>query len=300
MLKSLETFVEIAKSKSRKKIAVAAAEDRTTLAALKLITTQGLAEPILVGNKEKIFSIANEIGFDICGFEIIDEKVPFKACQKSVALVREGRADVLTRGLLDTADYLKPILNKENGLKNAHLVSHAAFLAMPTYHKVFAFTDSGINIAPDVNDKVHMINNCVKVFHSLGIKNPKISVMSATEGVKTAMPSTIDAAILTQMNRRGGIKGCIVDGPLSVDLTFSKESVEHKGLDTPVGGDADIIVFPDINAANAFYKSCTFLGGAQGASFIMGTMAPVDFPSRSDSMETKYYSMACVIAQCSA
>ncbi|WP_108651125.1 phosphate acyltransferase [Dongshaea marina] len=297
MLKSLQTFVELAKAKTGKKIAVAAAEDKTTLQALKRIVEEGIATPILVGDEQKIQQICNEIDFDIRSFQLIDVKVPFKACQKAVELVREGEADVLTRGLLSTPDYLRPILNKEKGLKNARLVSHAAFLEMPTYHKVFAFTDSGINIAPDVNDKALMIQNCVKVFHSVGIDNPKVSVMAATEGVKTAMPSTIDAAILTQMNRRGGIKGCVVDGPLSVDLTFSKESVEHKGMETPVGGDADLILLPDINAANAFYKSCTFLGGAKGASFIMGTMAPIDFPSRSDSIETKFYSMACVVAQ---
>lgn len=298
MLKSLDTFVEIAKTKPGKKIAVAAAEDKTTLEALKMITGQKLAEPVLVGNAELIEQLAKELDFDIRGYEIINETVPFKACQKAVSLVREGKADVLTRGLLSTPDYLKPILNKETGLKNAHLVSHAAFLEMSTYHKLFAFTDSGINIAPDVNDKAQMIKNCVQVFHNVGIRNPKVSVMAATEGVKTTMQATIDAAVLTQMNHRGDIRGCIVDGPLSVDLTFSKASVEHKGINTLVGGDADLILFPDINAANAFYKSCTFLGGAKGASFIMGTIAPIDFPSRSDSVETKFYSMACAIAQC--
>ncbi|WP_108652540.1 phosphate acyltransferase [Dongshaea marina] len=298
MLRTLQTFVEIAKAKTDKRIAVAAAEDRTTLQALKRIVEEGIATPILVGDEQKIEKFSQEIDFDIRSFRLIDVKVPFKACQKAVELVREGEADVLTRGLLSTPDYLRPILHKDKGLKNARLVSHAAFLEMPTYHKVFAFTDSGINIAPDVNDKALMIQNCVKVFHSVGIDNPKVSVMAATEGVKTAIPSTIDAAILTQMNRRGSIQGCVVDGPLSVDLTFSKESVAHKGMDTPVGGDADLILLPDINAANAFYKSCTFLGGARGASFIMGTMAPIDFPSRSDSIETKFYSMACVVAQC--
>lgn len=298
MLKSLETFVEIAKSKTVKKIAVAAAEDRTTLKALKLITEQKIAEPILVGDKEKIFQISEEMALDVHGFEVIDEKNKSKACQKAVALVKEGKADVLTRGALGTPEYLRPILHRETGLKKAKLVSQAGFVHIPTYHKVFAFTDSGINIAPDVNEKAQMIQQCVNVFHNVGIENPKVAVIAATEGVKTAMPSTIDAAILTQMNRRGGIKGCTVDGPLSIDLAFSKESVEHKGLDTQVGGDVDLILLPDINAANTFYKTSTFLGGAKAASFIIGTIAPVDFPSRSDSVETKYYAMACAIAQC--
>lgn len=298
MLKSLETFVEIAKSKTIKKIAVAAAEDRTTLKALKRLTEQHIAKPILVGDKEKIFQISEEIAFDVHGFEVIDEKDKSKACQKAVSLVKEGKANVLTRGALGTPEYLRPILHRETGLKKAKLVSQAGFVHIPTYHKVFAFTDSGINISPDVNEKAQMIQQCVNVFHNVGVDNPKVAVIAATEGVKTAMPSTIDAAILSQMNRRGGIKGCTVDGPLSIDLAFSKESVEHKGLNTEVGGDVDLILLPDINAANTFYKTSTFLGGAKAASFIIGTIAPVDFPSRSDSVETKYYAMACAIAQC--
>jgi phosphate butyryltransferase len=298
MLNSLETFVELAKKKPGKKIAVAAAEDETTLKALKMIVAQRLAEPVLVGDREKILKIADEIAFDIQGYEIVDEKNPFKACQKAVMLIREGKADILTRGAIATPEYLRPILHRDNGLKKAKLVSQAAFLEMPTYHKVFAFTDSGINISPDVNEKAQMIQQAVDVFHTIGIANPKVACISATEGVKTSMQSTIDAAILTQMNRRGSIKGCIVDGPLSIDLSFSKESVKHKKLDTPVGGDVDLILLPDINTANTFYKTCTFLGGAKGASFIIGTIVPVDFPSRSDSVDTKFYAMACVIAQC--
>lgn len=298
MLKKLETFVDIAQTRLGKKIAVAAAEDKTTLSALKMLVEQHIAEPILVGDEEKIKKYCEEIDFDIRNIEVIDVKDKIKACQKAVSLVKEGTAHALTRGALETADYLRPVLHKENGLKKSRLVSQAAFVEIESYHKVFAFTDSGINIAPDVNDKAQMIRQCVDVFHALGIDKPKVAVIAATEGVKTAMPSTIDAAILTQMNRRGGIKGCSVDGPLSIDLAFSKESVAHKGLDTEVGGDVDLIVLPDINAANTFYKTATFLGGARAASFIIGTIAPVDFPSRSDSVETKYYAMVCAIAQC--
>lgn len=298
MLQSLDTFVNIAKKRTGKKIAVAAAEDKTTLLALKMLTEKGLGKPVLVGNKEEIIKISRDIDFDIRGYELFDIPEKIKATQFAVQLVREGKADVLTRGALETADYLRPVLHKETGLKKNRLVSQAAFVEIPSYHKVFAFTDSGINIAPDVNDKAQMIKQCVEVFHTLGIASPKVAIIAATEGVKTAMPSTIDAAILTQMNRRGGIKGCQVDGPLSIDLAFSKDSVAHKGIDTAVGGDADLILLPDINAANTFYKTVTFLGKARAASFIIGTIAPVDFPSRSDSVETKFYAMVCAIAQC--
>ncbi|WP_429234475.1 phosphate acyltransferase [Aeromonas salmonicida] len=301
LLSSLESFVEIAKNKSKLKslkIAVAAAEDETTIAALKMVSEQGIAEPILVGDREMIVSLAEKLGFDIYRYEIIHEKNKGEACKRAVALVKEGHADILTRGAIGTPEYLRPILHRETGLKKAKIVSQAAFVQMATYHKVFVYTDSGINISPDVNEKAQMIQQCVDVFHSLGVSKPKVAVIAATEGVKTAMPSTIDAAILTQMNRRDSIKGCIVDGPLSIDLAFSADSVRHKGITTDVGGDVDLILLPDINSANVFYKTTTFLGGAKAASFIIGTIAPVDFPSRSDSVETKYYAMACALAQC--
>lgn len=301
LLTSLNSFIDIAKNKAKRKplkIAVAAAEDETTLSALKLLVAHDIADPILVGCRNTIISLADKIGFDICRYEIIDERNKVEACKKAVSLVRDGNADVLTRGSIGTPEYLRPILNRETGLKKAKMVSQAAFVQIDSYHKVFAYTDSGINISPDVNEKAQMIQHCVDVFHSLGIPEPKVAVIAATEGVKTAMPSTIDAAILTQMNRRGSIRGCIVDGPLSIDLAFSKESVMHKGITTDVGGDVDIVLLPDINAANVFYKTTTFLGGAKAASFIIGTVAPVDFPSRSDSVETKFYAMVCALAQC--
>lgn len=298
MLKSLETFIELAKQRPDRKIAVAAAEDKTTLLALKILTEKKLGTPILIGDENKIIEICQEINFDIKNFQIFNFEEKSKAAQFAVKLIKEGSADVLTRGALETVEYLRPILNKDTGLKKSSLVFQAAFVEIASYHKVFAFTDSGINISPNVDDKAKMISQCVDVFHALGVSDPKVAVIAATEGVKTSISSTIDAAILTQMNRRGSIKGCKVDGPLSIDLAFSKESVLHKGIETTVGGDADLILLPEINAANTFYKTVTFLGGAKAASFIIGTIAPVDFPSRSDSVDTKFYAMACAIAQC--
>lgn len=298
MLKSLETFIELAKQRPDRKIAVAVAEDKTTLLALKMLTEKKLGTPVLIGDESKIIEICKEINFDISTFQLFNFQEKSKAAQFAVKLVKEGAADVLTRGALETVDYLRPILNKDTGLKKSPLVFQAAFVEIESYHKVFAFTDSGINISPNVDEKAKMISQCVDVFHALGVTDPKVAIIAATEGVKTSIPSTIDAAILTQMNRRGSIKGCQVDGPLSIDLAFSKESVLHKGIETTVGGDADLILLPEINAANTFYKTVTFLGGAKAASFIIGTIAPVDFPSRSDSVDTKFYAMACAIAQC--
>ncbi|MCW1827323.1 phosphate acyltransferase [Enterobacter asburiae] len=298
MLKSLNAFVDIALMSEPKKIAIAAAEDMNTLVAMKKIVEMNIATPVFFGNKTQIKEICSSLDFNISSFEIHDLNDKSKACQAAVSCIREGKADVLARGAIETPDYLRPVLNRDTGLKQSKLISQAAFVEISTYHKIFAFTDSGINISPDVNDKAQMIRQCVDVFHTLGIEKPKVAVIAATEGVKTAMQSTTDAAILSQMNRRGGIKGCYIDGPLSVDLAFSEESVKTKGLETRVGGDADLIVLPDIDAANTFYKTVTLLGKARAASFIIGTSAPVSFPSRSDSPETKFYAMVCAVAQC--
>ncbi len=298
MLKSLDTFVELARKKQNKKVAVAAAEDRHALEAVKRLVEEKLADPVLVGDREKIQAISEKLNYDFSKYELIDEKDAAKACQKAVGIVRDGGADVLMRGLVDSSYYLKAILNKERGLKKSRLVSQMAFIQSPNYHKVFAYSDSGINIAPSLGDKAIMIQQAVEAFHRLGVENPKVAVIAAVESLKEAIPATLDAAALTMMNYRKAIKGCVVEGPLSIDLAFSAESCTHKGLETKVGGDVDLILLPDINGANIFYKTMTFLGGASGASFITGTTAPIVFPSRSDSVDTKYYAMAAAIAQC--
>ncbi|QKN79835.1 phosphate acyltransferase [Scandinavium goeteborgense] len=298
MLKSLEQFVTLAKKNGKKRIAVAAAEDLYTLDALKHLVQAELGTPVLVGDKEKITKLADLLEFDISEYEIFHQPDLALSCAKAVALVKEGKADLLMRGLVDSAIYLRAILHKETGLRGSGLISQIAFLESPRYHKLMAFTDSGINISPTLAQKKMMIQQSVTVFHQLGIKNPKVAVIAATENVKEAIPATTDAAMLSMMNRRNEIAECVVDGPLSIDLAFSKSSCWHKQLESEVGGDADLVLFPDINSANAFYKTMTLFGETSGASLILGTCAPVVFPSRSDTSETKFYAMACAIAVC--
>ncbi len=298
MLTSMSAFVSLAKKKGKKKIAIAAAQDSLTLPAIKRIVDENIGEPVFVGNKEEIIAICETIDLDHSPYELIDEKDMVEASKIAVECVRTGKADILMRGILSSSIYLKTILDKSQGLRKENFISQMAFIEMSAYHKLFAYADSGINIAPTIDQKKIMIEQACEVFHTLGVALPKIAMISAVEKVTEKIPSTVDAQALKEMNQNNEITGCVIDGPLSIDLAMSKESCEHKGLDTLVGGDADLIFLPEIVSANVFYKTSTFLAGAVGASIITGTTAPIAFPSRSDSIDTKFYSMACAIAQC--
>lgn len=292
VLKTLNTFVEIAKQKPKKKIAVAAAEDQPVLEAIRDAQNEGIAEPILVGNKKKITELAKLIEFDISGIDIIDEANPAAASKIAVMLIRENKAQILMKGLVSSADYLKAVLDKENGLRKGELLSHIGFFESPNYHKVLALTDAAQNIAPDLNEKKSIITNAVDIFHRLGVKNPKVALVAAVETVNPKMEATLHAAILTMMNKRNQIKGCIIDGPLAFDNTVSAEAAKHKGIESEVSGDADLIVAPNIEVANALYKSFTYMGGATVASITLGATAPIVLTSRSDSDRSKLMSIA--------
>lgn len=291
-LKSLDTFVEIAKSKGNKKIAVAAAEDVPVLQAIKQAHELGIIEPILTGNKNKIKEIAGQIDYDLSNINIIETNSPAESSKAAVAEVRAGNAQILMKGLVGTADYLRAILNKEQGLKKGALLSHVGFFESKAYHKVLALTDAAQNIEPDLNDKIAIIKNAVDFYHGLGVVNPKIALLAAIEGVNPKMAATMDAAAITMMNKRNQIKGCTIDGPLAFDNAFSKEAAEHKGIDSPVSGDVDLLVTPDINSGNVLYKSFTYMGGATVAAVILGASVPVVLTSRADSDKSKLMSIA--------
>lgn len=291
-IKNLNSFIDIAKQKTKKKIAVAAAEDEPVLLAIMDAIKHGLADPILVGNNEKINQIADQIKIDISQLEIINEKDPVKSAKIAVQLIRDNAAQILMKGLVNTADYLRAVLNKENGLRKGELLSHIGFFESPYYHKLIALTDAAQNPAPEFNDKVAIINNSVDLFHRLGIANPKIAMIAAIEGVNPKMQATIDAASITMMNKRKQIKGCIIDGPLAFDNAVSKVAAEHKGIVSDVAGDTDLIFAPNIEVANALYKSFTYFGGATVAAIILGATVPIVLTSRADSDRSKLMSIA--------
>ena len=295
-LTSLSTFIEIAKTKTKKKIAVAAAADKPVLEAINVAVKEGIVEPILVGDKNGIEEIANSIGFDLNGITIIDEPNPAKASVRAVAEIKAGNAEILMKGLVSTGPLLKAVLDKEKGLRKGKALSHIALYESKYYHKLIGITDAAMNVAPEIDEKVSIVNNAVEAFHKLGIKNPKVAIIAAVEVVNPKMQATVDAAMLTMMNKRNQIKGCIVDGPLAIDNAVSKEAAEHKGIISEVAGDADILVAPDINSGNILYKSMGFLGGGLAAAVLMGAKVPIVLTSRSDSDESKLMSIALAAA----
>ena len=295
-LKKIEDLISLAKSKTTRRLAVAAAADEPVLMAVKNAANDGIVVPILVGETAKIKEIAASIDFDLTGIEIIEEANPAKASVIAVSLIKDGKADILMKGLVATAPLLKAVLDKEKGLRKGGTLSHFTIFESPYYHKLLGMTDAAMNIAPELNDKVAIVNNAVEAYHRLGVKNPKVAILAPVEVVNPKMESTVDAAMLTVMNKRGQIKGCTIDGPLALDNAVSKEAAEHKGIVSDVAGDADIMVAPDLNAANILYKSINFLGGASAAAVIMGAKVPVVLTSRADSERSKMLSIALAAA----
>lgn len=294
-MKSIADILAAARAGGRKRIAVAAAQEHSALEAALDAKAAGIAEPILIGDLEAIRAIAGELGADLAGLRLIEEKDYAKAAAAAVALVRSGEADVLMKGVLDTSILLKAALNKESGLNAGRLTSHVAVMESPHYHKLFIVTDAAINIAPDLQGKLDIIANAVKVSRALGVDRPKVALLAAVEKVNDKMPCTVDAAVITVMNRRGQVKDCIIDGPLALDNAISAESARIKKIVSDVAGDADVLVAPDIEAGNLLYKALLDLGGAKGAGIVAGAAKPIVLTSRADSRETKLASIALAV-----
>lgn len=292
MLKSFDDLLELAVKKGPKKLAVAVAEDKEVLGAVGKAKKLGIADAVLVGNKEKIEEVAKEIGLDLSLFEVIDESDSQQACRTAVRLVSSGKADIVMKGIIDTAVIMKQVLDKEIGLRSGKIISHVAVFSVPTYEKIFIVTDAAMNIEPDLNQKKEILENAVTFAHSMDIEDPKVAVLCAREKVSPKMEATIHAKELEEMNNNGEITGCTVAGPLALDNAISKEAAIHKGIEGPVAGEADILLVPAIEAGNVLYKSLTFFAKAKNAGLIIGTKAPIVLTSRSDSEEAKLYSIA--------
>jgi phosphate butyryltransferase len=292
LLKSLDTFIEIAKQKPKKQIAVAAAEDEPVLSAIAEAIKHNIAEPVLIGNMEKIHSISSAMGFDISNLSIIDELDPAKSSRIAAQMVKEGRAQILMKGLVSTADYLRAILDKEAGLRKGDLLSHIGFFELEKYHKLLGLTDAAQNISPTFDEKVSILKNSIDIFHRLGVENPKIGLVAAVETVNSKMESTLHSASITMMQKRGQLKGCIIDGPLAFDNIVSAEAAHHKGIKSDVAGDADLVFCPNIEVANALYKSFTYIAGGTVAAVILGAKVPIVLTSRADTDRSKLTSIA--------
>ena len=296
----LEYLIDQAAGQPKKTVAVAVAEDHEVIEAVAKAIKLQLAQFRLYGNQEKIMGMLQEHGLQTSEHvEVIATMSSAEAAELSVKAVRNGEADVLMKGNIPTANILKAVLNKEWGLRKGSVLSHVAAFEVQNYDRLIFVTDAAMNIAPDVTQKAAIIQNTVEVARAIGIDLPKVAPIAAVEVVNPAMQATIDAAMLTQMNRRGQIKDCIVDGPLALDNAVSQIAAEHKGIVSDVAGKADILLVPTIEAGNVLYKSLVYFADAKVGAMIAGAKAPIVLTSRADSAETKVYSLALAVATAS-
>ena len=249
---------------------------------------KGLAGFILVGDAHKTQKIAMEAGLDISGFEMVNEPDDLLACKQAVALVASGKANALMKGLVETSAIMRAALDRETGIRTGRKLSHIAAFELAGYHKLLFLTDAAINIAPSVEDKIQIIQNAVEALNNLGLTAPKVALLAAKENADEKMPVTVDCAQLAKMQ----FENCIVDGPLALDNAVSAEACETKGICSPVGGDADLLVAPDIEAGNILYKSLAFLAGARCGGVVLGAKRPIILTSRADSADSKLIAIA--------
>jgi phosphate butyryltransferase len=298
-MKSLDDILALAKKIGPKRVAVALAEDEEVLLALDQARKEKIIEGILVGTKEKIEKLALKNQINLQKFEIEEEIDGFAASLKCCELINRGEADLMMKGLVGTAFFMKAILDKEIGLGTGKLLSHVAVFEIPQYPKLLMITDAAINIAPNLMEKTQIIQNAVDVSHSLGIETPLVACIAAVEKVNPdKMPATVDCACLSKMGERGQIKGAIVDGPFGFDNAISEKSAKVKGIQSQVAGKADIILCPNIETGNVIYKTLIEFTQAKCAAIVVGTKVPVILTSRADSHETKFMSIALGVAGC--
>ncbi len=295
MINSIDGLIERARLGGTQKIAVACAHDHEVLLSLKKAVQKKIVSPILVGNKREIKSMLEGYAYNFEA-EIIHSSNEEEAAEISVKLISSGKADTLMKGLIPTPTLLKAVLNKEWGLRSGKLLSHVALFIPEKYRRMFFLTDAAMNIAPDLMQKKMILENAVKIAHKLGINTPKVVPICAIETVNPNMPATVDAALLSKMNERGQIKGCLVDGPFSLDNAISEEAARHKQINSPIAGKADILLAPTIEVGNALYKSLSYFSDCNFAGCIAGAKAPIIVTSRSDSAETKFNSIVLATA----
>jgi len=272
--------------------AVAYPCEATALSGAVEAAQKKLITPILVGPADKIATTAKSAGIDLGHLEIVDVPNSIAAAARAVALIKEGRAEVLMKGSLHSDELMSAIVSGEGGLRTGRRISHVFIMDVPTYHKVLIVTDAAINIAPTLEDKVDICQNAIDLAISLGLERPKVALRCAVETVNAKMPATLDAAALCKMAERGQIKGGIVDGPLAFDNAISREAAKTKGIQSEVAGDPDILLAPDLEAGNILAKQLSFLANADSAGMVLGARVPVILTSRADSVRSRIASCA--------
>lgn len=287
-----ELISSIQSNSTVKRLVVAAAHDEHTLEAVFRARRDKIVDPILIGNAEKIRKILKELGEDLPANHIINAEDEPTAARMAVDAIRAGKAEILMKGKLETADLLRAVVNKEFGLRTKGIMSMLVFHEMPSYPKLLAVTDGGMVMYPDLEDKKLLLINAVDTMIAMGYECPKVAVLAAVERVNPKMPETVDADQLKQMNRRGEITGCLVEGPISYDIAMSPESAAIKGFSSSVVGDVDLMVVPNITTGNVLGKCLQYSAGAKMAGIIVGAQVPIVLTSRGASSEEKYLSLA--------
>jgi phosphate acetyltransferase len=269
--------------------------DESSLRAAVEAAEGDLIRPILVGPQARIRAVADECGLDITAFRLVDTPHSHASAAKAVELVRAGEAETLMKGSLHTDELMAEVVRKEGGLRTERRISHVFIMDVPTYPKPLAVTDAAINIFPDLETKVDIVQNAIEMAHALGREQPKVAILSAVETVTPKIPSTIDAAALCKMAERGQITGALLDGPLAFDNAISKEAAAIKGLRSEVAGDADILVVPDLEAGNMLAKQLSFLANADAAGIVLGARVPIILTSRADTVRARMASCAVAV-----
>jgi len=289
-MRNFEELIEAAKSVEPSVICVAGAEDRAVLEAVKLAEDLGFVRSILVGGQSGIESLAKEVGLK--HFGIVDADSPETAAEKGVQLVREGQAGILMKGFINTSVYMRAILNRDRGLRAGRLLSLLAVYEVPGYHKLIYASDSGVNVSPDLAQKKDILVNSVLALKTIGIKAPKVAALTANEMVDPKVMSTVDAAALVEAVKAGELPSCIIEGPIAFDVAFDAEAARHKGVESRIAGDVDLLIFPNIETGNVLGKSWLHFNRAKWAGIILGASHPVVLGSRSDTPEIKLNSIA--------
>ncbi len=292
MIKNFKELLEVAKSQKKMRIVVAAAQDEDVIMAVSQAKDMGLVEPVLVGEEDKIKEIMNKLKVHSSDYEIINEPDMIQAARKSVELVRNGKGDFLMKGILQTADIMRAVLDREIGLRTDNLISHVSVYEVPTYKKLLYLTDGGINVAPDLEQKVQILENAIKVCKAMKMDRIYASCLAGAETVNPKIQATVDAKAIADMKDKWEALGVAVDGPVALDLAISSEACEHKGYKGEGGGNADILLVPYYEVGNALGKSLTYFTRAKSAGIIMGAKVPIVLVSRADSSESKLLSIA--------
>ena len=298
MITRLDELVEIARENPPTRVAVAAAAHKLVLQSVQRAVERGLIVPLLVGIEEDIRKQAAEIDWDLEDEWIVPTATNLAAADAAVDLVRQGEAQILMKGYLHTDEMLRAVLRHDTGLRTDRLLSHVFVLEVPTYHKLLLITDAAININPDIPQKAAITQNAVDLARKLGVDVPKVAALSSVETINPKIPSTVHAACLHKMAERGQIKGAIVDGPLAFDNAISAEAARDKGIKSPVSGEVDVVVVPDLDAGNILSKNLEYLASAKMAGIVMGASAPVVLTSRSDPPRARVYSLALASLLC--